>query len=89
MPLETAGCDRIMESKSSAMEAADEISEEMEGLLSCLSAQDRELFLRLYVEEESVEEISQSVQLSKPVIYNRLSRAKKKLRSRKKQIEKC
>lgn len=90
VPLETAGCDRIMESKPPAMTDADEISEEMEELLSCLSAQDRELFLRLYVEEESVEEISQSVQLSKPVIYNRLSRAKKKLRSRKKKkIEKC
>lgn len=90
MPLETAGCDRIMESKPPAMTDANEISEEMEELLSCLSAQDRELFLRLYVEEESVEEVSQAVRLSKPVIYNRLSRAKKKLRSRKKkQIEKC
>ncbi len=90
VPLETTECDRIMESKPPAMTDEDEISEEMEKLLSCLSAQDRELFLRLYVEEESVEEISQSVQLSKPVIYNRLSRAKKKLRSRKKeQIEKC
>ena len=90
VPLETTECDRIMESKSSALEETDEISEEMEELLSCLSAQDRELFLRLYIEEESVEEVSQAVQLSKPVIYNRLSRAKKKLRSRKKkQIEKC
>ena len=90
VPLETTECDRIMESKPPAMTDEDEISEEMEELLSCLSAQDRELFLRLYVEEESVEEVSQAVQLSKPVIYNRLSRAKKKLRSRKKeQIEKC
>ena len=47
------------------------------------------MFLRLYVEEESVEEISQSAKLRKSVIYNRLSRAKKKLRARKKeQIEK-
>lgn len=90
VPLETVECDRIMESKPPAMIDANEISEEMEELLSCLSAQDRELFLRLYIEEESVEEVSQAVRLSKPVIYNRLSRAKKKLRSRKKkQIDKC
>lgn len=90
VPLETVECDRIMESKPPAMTDANEISEEMEELLSCLSAQDRELFLRLYIEEESVEEVSQAVRLSKHVIYNRLSRAKKKLRSRKKKkIEKC
>lgn len=86
--LETAECDCIMESKLPAVADADEISEEMEELL-CLSKRDRDLFLRLYVEEESVEEISQSAKLSKSVIYNRLSRAKKKLRARKKeQIEK-
>ena len=62
--LETAECDRIMESKPPAVADADEISEEMEELLSCLSKRDRDLFLRLYVEEESVEEISQSAKLS-------------------------
>ena len=87
--LETAECDRIMESKLPVVADADEISEEMEALLSCLSKRDRDLFLRLYAEEESVAEISQSAKLRKSVIYNRLSRAKKKLRARKKeQIEK-
>ena len=82
--LETAECDRIMESKLPVVADADEISEEMEALLSCLSKRDRDLFLRLYVEEESVAEISQSAKLRKSVIYNRLSRKKKKLRARKK-----
>ncbi len=67
----------------SGLENTDVISEEMEKLLSCLSLQDRELFMRLYVKEETVEEISQSAKLSKPVIYNHISRAKKKLRKRK------
>ncbi|MCR5835145.1 MAG: sigma-70 family RNA polymerase sigma factor [Lachnospiraceae bacterium] len=59
-----------------------EISEQTEELLSGLSPKDRELFMRLYVNEESLDSVSQSVNMSKAVIYNRLSRAKKKLRKR-------
>lgn len=49
-------------------------------LLSCLKEKDRELFYRLYVEEETMDEIADQMQTDKAVLYNRLSRGKKKLR---------
>lgn len=57
-----------------------ELSEQMESMLSCLKETDRELFLRLYVEEQELEQVSQDLGMEKPVIYNRISRARKKLR---------
>ncbi|HIX29925.1 MAG TPA: sigma-70 family RNA polymerase sigma factor [Candidatus Blautia stercoravium] len=59
----------------------EEFSEETQQILACLKPKDRELFLRLYIEEENMEEVSQSTGLAKPVIYNRLSRGKKRIRS--------
>lgn len=58
-----------------------EFSEETRQILSCLKPKDQELFLRLYIEEENMEEVSQSTGLTKPVIYNRLSRGKKRIRN--------
>ena len=58
-----------------------EIEMETEELLSSLSPRDRELFRRRYINEESVEEISRDMQLAPSVLYNRLSRGKKKLRN--------
>ena len=58
-----------------------EFSDETRQMLSCLKPKDQELFLRLYIEEENVDEISQSTGLAKPVIYNRLSRGRKRIRS--------
>ncbi len=58
-----------------------EFSDETRQMLSCLKPKDQELFLRLYIEEENVDEISQSTSLAKPVIYNRLSRGRKRIRS--------
>lgn len=57
-----------------------EISKEVETMLACLSPSDRELFLKLYVEEQSLEEISRETGMKKDVLYNRLSRGKKKIR---------
>lgn len=57
-----------------------DISEKTERLLSCLSTVDRELFMRLYFKDEPMERVSESLNISRPNIYNRLSRAKKKLR---------
>lgn len=59
----------------------DEFSDETNQMLSCLKPQDQELFMRLYVEEQTVDQVSQDSGISKPVIYNRVSRAKKKLRN--------
>lgn len=56
------------------------ISEELEKLLSCLNKKDRELFLKLYVEEKSMDEISRETGMGKAVIYNRLSRGKQRMK---------
>lgn len=58
-----------------------EISEETKKMLDCLKPVDRELFWKLYVEEEDMESISRSIGMSRSVIYNHLSRGKKKLRN--------
>ncbi|MCI8377916.1 MAG: sigma-70 family RNA polymerase sigma factor [Lachnospiraceae bacterium] len=57
-----------------------EISEEMESMLSCLNEKDRMLFWKLYVEEEPMEEVSRETGMKKEVIYNRLSRGKRRIR---------
>ena len=56
------------------------ISEEMEQMLFTLNDTDRELFMRLYVEEQKVSEVSGDMNMDRSVIYNRLSRSKKRLR---------
>ena len=56
------------------------LSDEMKEMLACLKEKDRELFYRLYVREESIEEIEKNMGTDKTVLYNRLSRSKKKLR---------
>jgi RNA polymerase sigma-70 factor (ECF subfamily) len=58
----------------------EEISEKVNELLSCLKEKDRELFIRLYAKEESIDCISSDMGMEKSVIYNRVSRAKKKIR---------
>lgn len=57
-----------------------EISEEVERMLDSLKPVDRELFMRLYVEEQSMEQVSRETGMKKEVIYNRLSRSKQRLR---------
>ncbi len=57
-----------------------EISEEVEMMLNSLNPADRELFLRLYVDEQPIEEISRETGMKKEMIYNHLSRGKRKLR---------
>lgn len=74
----TQGCEPF----EKAAQIQEEFSEETQQMLSCLKPCDQELFRRLYVEEQSIDEVSADIGMSKPVIYNRLSRAKKKLRQR-------
>lgn len=57
-----------------------EISKETEQMLSCLELKDRELFEKLYLEDKSFDEVSRELGIEKPVIYNRVSRGKKKIR---------
>ena len=58
----------------------EELSEEMEEMLSCLSPEDRELFMKLYVDEMEPEEVSRQTGMKKDVIYNRVSRGRRKIR---------
>ena len=58
-----------------------ELEVETNELLSSLSPKDRELFRRRYINEESIDEISSDMNLAPSVLYNRLSRGKKKLRN--------
>ena len=57
-----------------------ELSLETEKMLECLSEEDREIFMKLYFEEKNMDEISCDTGLAKPVLYNRLSRGRKKMR---------
>ncbi len=58
-----------------------EYDSEFEQLIDGLNDQDKELFRRLYLHEQDVNEISSDMNLSSGIIYNRLSRGKKKLRT--------
>lgn len=58
-----------------------ELSEEMEKMLSHLKEKDRELFLKLYVDEQDIDSISEETGMHRDVIYNRVSRGKKKLKN--------
>ncbi len=56
-----------------------ELSEETEELLSCLSEKDRQLFLRIYMDEEDPVSVGQSLGISRDNVYVRLFRGKKKI----------
>ncbi len=58
-----------------------EHTENFEAMISSLNSNDRELFKRLYFHEQEIDEISRQMNLSANVIYNRLSRGKRKLRT--------
>ena len=60
----------------------DELSEQLSAMLSCLSPKDQQLFLRVYLEEEPISDISTATGMSRDTIYQRLSRGKKKIRNR-------
>lgn len=67
--------------KNNSLEAVEnELSEKTQELLLCLKEKDREIFLRLYANEESIETVSRDLKMNKSVIYNRISRAKKRIR---------
>ena len=57
-----------------------ELSEELELMLNCLNFKDRELFLKLFYEEKTLDEISLETGVKKEVLYNRISRGKKRIR---------
>ncbi|GFZ33094.1 DNA-directed RNA polymerase sigma-70 factor [Clostridium zeae] len=59
----------------------DELEHEVEEILKSLSPLDKQLFIKLFVKEESIKEISEEFNIKPSVVYNRISRGKTKLRS--------
>lgn len=58
-----------------------ELEYETEEFLKCLSVFDKQLFIKLFVKEESIKEVSEEFNMKPSVVYNRVSRGKSKLRS--------
>lgn len=65
----------------SQMLEENEISEELEQMLSCLNPRDRELFCRLYIEEQSISQVSREMNMKESAVYNHVSRGKRKIRN--------
>lgn len=57
-----------------------ELNEDFDKLLNCLKSEDKELFLKLYVEEKEIDRVSKETGLKRDIIYNRISRGKRKLK---------
>lgn len=60
-----------------------EINEAVEELLSGLKLEDKQIFIKHYIEQKSVTDISMEMGISADSIYSRLSRGRKKLRNAK------
>lgn len=58
-----------------------EISEELQNMLSCLNPRDQELFRRLYIEEQDIGQVSREMNMKESAVYNRVSRGKRKIRN--------
>lgn len=57
-----------------------EIAKDLEDLLGCLKRKDKEIFTKLYIEGCAMEDVSKLTGLTRDVIYNRVSRGKRKLK---------
>lgn len=58
-----------------------ELEDEIEEILKNLNLLDKQLFIKLFVKEESIKEVSEEFNIKPSVLYNRVSRGKTKLRS--------
>ena len=56
------------------------IESETQSMLSCLSPADGEILRRIYLEGDSVDEVSRDMNIPKEQIYNHTSRSRRKLR---------
>lgn len=70
---------KIEDSVSSKI-TENELDKDIEELLSCLKKDDKDLFIKLYVEEKSLDEVSYETGFKKEIIYNRVSRGRRKIR---------
>jgi RNA polymerase sigma-70 factor (ECF subfamily) len=66
--------------KTAEMPVESEAQQEFLALIKCLNQEDQRLFIKYFMEEKNGEEISAEMGLKRDVIYNRLSRGKKKIK---------
>lgn len=57
-----------------------ELDNDVAAMLNCLKEKDRDLFYKLYIDEKDMDDVSKETGLKREVIYNRLSRGKKKIK---------
>lgn len=57
-----------------------DLKKDLDNMLKCLKKEDRELFVKLYIEQDKIDYISRETGLKRDVIYNRISRGKRKIR---------
>lgn len=71
-----------LEEVASSQDEISQIDEEedFEHILACLNNKDKDLFRRLYIEEQGMDEITKQTGMKAEVIYNRVSRGKRKIR---------
>lgn len=77
-PLETA--EEMADPRRSTELVEQEIFEEVEQMLSCLKAEDQQLFRQLFVEELPVVCVAENLGISRENLYNRVSRGRKQIR---------
>lgn len=56
-------------------------NDDFNDMLSCLNKMDKDLFYRLYVKEESIDQLEKDLKIDKSVIYNHISRGKKRIKN--------
>ncbi len=66
-----------------------EMNKEVESMLNALSEVDKQIFIKFYLEEERVAEIAAGLGLSEDIIYKRLSRGRKKLKTKFLKFKRC
>lgn len=76
-PLESA--ENIAGSDDEIAAIQNEVSEELDALLRCLSEKDQIIFKMLFFNEEQVENVAKVLNLEKSAVYNHISRGKKKI----------
>ncbi len=62
--------------------AKQELSRETEEMLNCLPPKDRELFRRIFMEEETPEDAGRALGISRDNVYVRIFRGKKRIRGK-------
>lgn len=58
-----------------------ELNKDLDSMLNCLKKEEKDLFLKLYLEEKAMDQVCFETGMKREVIYNRLSRAKKKIKN--------